>query len=425
MSRKGRLSVHVRVGHRRASRQDCRPDFGRDSRRDPGAGSDEPRGVRNARHDRPRDGRRRDHDQRLRRFPDDRPRHDPRRRLHAARDHGFDCETCAVLSSIHGQSPDIAMGVDTGRRRRPGPDVRLRLHGDAGADAAADHAGAQAVPRRSRGRGATACSTTCGPTASPRSASSTTARQAGAHRHGRGLDAAQRRGHDRAAARGHHREDHRPDRSRRADRREDQVPHQPDRPLRRRRTARRRRPHRPQDHRRHLRRRGPHGGGAFSGKDPTKVDRSACYMARYIAKNIVAAGLAERCTVQLAYAIGVADPVSVLVDTHGTGKVAEERLVRAGAQPLQADAEGHHRVARSAPADLQEDRSLRPLRPRGRRLHLGADRQGRGAQGRRRRRQSRGRRSKRRRRRVAEAGRESGLTSRENGLAVPVFMYGR
>jgi S-adenosylmethionine synthetase len=70
----------------------------------------------------------------------------------------------------------------------------------------------------------------------------------------------------------------------------------------------------------------PHGGGAFSGKDPTKVDRSACYMARYIAKNIVAAGLAERCTVQLAYAIGVADPVSVLVDTHGTGKVAEDTL---------------------------------------------------------------------------------------------------
>jgi S-adenosylmethionine synthetase len=70
----------------------------------------------------------------------------------------------------------------------------------------------------------------------------------------------------------------------------------------------------------------PHGGGAFSGKDPTKVDRSAAYMARYIAKNIVAAGLAEKCTVQLAYAIGVADPVSVLVDTHGTGKVDETKL---------------------------------------------------------------------------------------------------
>jgi len=66
---------------------------------------------------------------------------------------------------------------------------------------------------------------------------------------------------------------------------------------------------------------GRHGGGAFSGKDPTKVDRSAAYMARHIAKNIVAAGLADRCEVQLAYAIGVADPVSVLVETFGTGKV--------------------------------------------------------------------------------------------------------
>jgi len=71
---------------------------------------------------------------------------------------------------------------------------------------------------------------------------------------------------------------------------------------------------------------GRHGGGAFSGKDPTKVDRSACYMARYIAKNIVASGLAKRCEVQLAYAIGVADPVSVLVDTQGTGQVADAHL---------------------------------------------------------------------------------------------------
>src|ERR1700716_3523947 len=70
----------------------------------------------------------------------------------------------------------------------------------------------------------------------------------------------------------------------------------------------------------------PHGGGAFSGKDPTKVDRSACYMARYIAKNVVAAGLAERAMVQLAYAIGVADPVSVMVRTEGTGKIAEEKI---------------------------------------------------------------------------------------------------
>jgi S-adenosylmethionine synthetase len=71
---------------------------------------------------------------------------------------------------------------------------------------------------------------------------------------------------------------------------------------------------------------GRHGGGAFSGKDPTKVDRSAAYMARHVAKNIVAAGLAERCEVQLAYAIGVAEPVSVHVDTFGTGRVDDQRL---------------------------------------------------------------------------------------------------
>jgi len=71
---------------------------------------------------------------------------------------------------------------------------------------------------------------------------------------------------------------------------------------------------------------GRHGGGAFSGKDPTKVDRSACYMARYIAKNIVAAGLADRCEVQLAYAIGVAEPVSVLIETFGTAKVDEQTI---------------------------------------------------------------------------------------------------
>ena len=70
----------------------------------------------------------------------------------------------------------------------------------------------------------------------------------------------------------------------------------------------------------------PHGGGAFSGKDPTKVDRSACYMARYVAKNVVAAGFAERCMVQLAYAIGVAEPVSVLIDTFGTGAVADDKI---------------------------------------------------------------------------------------------------
>src|SRR5512132_1315243 len=72
----------------------------------------------------------------------------------------------------------------------------------------------------------------------------------------------------------------------------------------------------------------PHGGGAFSGKDPTKVDRSAAYAARYLAKNVVAAGLADKCTIQVAYAIGVADPMSLLVDTHGTGDVDEQKLAK-------------------------------------------------------------------------------------------------
>ena len=78
----------------------------------------------------------------------------------------------------------------------------------------------------------------------------------------------------------------------------------------------------------------PHGGGAFSGKDPTKVDRSAAYAARYLAKNVVAAGMAERCTLQLSYAIGVAKPLSVYVDTHGTGEVHEPEIEKAVAQVM-------------------------------------------------------------------------------------------
>jgi S-adenosylmethionine synthetase len=93
----------------------------------------------------------------------------------------------------------------------------------------------------------------------------------------------------------------------------------------------------------------PHGGGAFSGKDPTKVDRSAAYAARYLAKNVVAAGLAERCTIQVAYAIGVAKPISVYVDTSGTGEIDEEKLSR-----------------------LLQD--MMDLSPRGIRSHLGLNR---------------------------------------------------
>ncbi len=84
----------------------------------------------------------------------------------------------------------------------------------------------------------------------------------------------------------------------------------------------------------------PHGGGAFSGKDPTKVDRSAAYASRYLAKNVVAAGLADRCTIQLSYAIGVARPLSIYVDTHGTGKVEEAKLETALSQVMDLSPRG-------------------------------------------------------------------------------------
>ncbi|WP_158965594.1 methionine adenosyltransferase [Chachezhania sediminis] len=84
----------------------------------------------------------------------------------------------------------------------------------------------------------------------------------------------------------------------------------------------------------------PHGGGAFSGKDPTKVDRSAAYAARYLAKNVVAAGIADRCTVQLSYAIGVSKPLSIYVDTHGTGEVPEEVIEKALGQVMDLSPRG-------------------------------------------------------------------------------------
>jgi S-adenosylmethionine synthetase len=126
--------------------------------------------------------------------------------------------------------------------------------------------------------------------------------------------------------------------------------------------------------------RGAHGGGAFSGKDPSKVDRSACYMGRYIAKNIVAAGLARSAEVQLAYAIGVANPGQRHRQhrKHGGDSRRSDRRVGEGAFP--ADAARHHQAPGSAASDLQADRPPRPLRPhprRRRRLQLGKDRQGR------------------------------------------------
>ena len=108
---------------------------------------------------------------------------------------------------------------------------------------------------------------------------------------------------------------------------------------------------------------GRHGGGAFSGKDPTKVDRSAAYMARHVAKNIVAAELADRCEVQLAYAIGVSEPVSVHVDTDGTGKIDENRICELVQGIVPPDSQRHHQIPRSAPADLRNDGRRRSLWP--------------------------------------------------------------
>ena len=122
-----------------------------------------------------------------------------------------------------------------------------------------------------------------------------------------------------------------------------------------------------------------HGGGAFSGKDPSKVDRSAAYAARHVAKNVVAAGLAERCEVQVAYAIGVAHPVSVMVETFGTEKIGRGEDPRAHRRALRPAPRRLPRGPEPAPPDLPEDRRLRALRARGRGLHVGAHRQGRRA----------------------------------------------
>ena len=122
-----------------------------------------------------------------------------------------------------------------------------------------------------------------------------------------------------------------------------------------------------------------HGGGAFSGKDPTKVDRSAAYAARWVAKNVVAAGLADRFEVEVAYGIGIARPISFSVESFGTGRSPDERHPGAHRAPLRPAPGVDHRGARPAPADLPADRRVRPLRPARPRPAVGADRQGRPA----------------------------------------------
>ena len=126
-----------------------------------------------------------------------------------------------------------------------------------------------------------------------------------------------------------------------------------------------------------------HGGGAFSGKDPSKVDRSAAYAMRWVAKNVVAAGLARRCEVQVAYAIGKAQPVGVFIETFGTGVIPDEKIQEAVLARLRPAPGRDHRRPRPAPPDLRQDRGVRALRPRAARVHLGAHRPRRRAEGRR------------------------------------------
>ena len=117
-----------------------------------------------------------------------------------------------------------------------------------------------------------------------------------------------------------------------------------------------------------------HGGGAFSGKDPTKVDRSGAYAARYVAKNIVAAGLAERFEIQISYAIGVARPVSIMVETFGTGRVSDSRIAELVNEHFDLRPAAIIRELDCA-ADLPADSRVWPLRARRSRCALGANRQ--------------------------------------------------
>ena len=240
--------------------------------------------------------------------------------------YGFDSNTCAVISTINKQSGDIAMGVDTGGAGDQGMMFGYATERDARADARPHLARPQAHPPAHRGPQAGKLDY-LRPDGKTQVTVEYDESQAGPHRRRRHLHAARRDRHQRRAPRGHPEARHpggaprrscstrtpsststRPAASSSAD-------------------PGRHRPHRPQDHRRQLRRHGPSRRRRLQRQGPDKGRPLRRYCARYIAKNIVAAGLAERCEVQLAYAIGVAEPVSVRVDTFGTGTIAEPELV--------------------------------------------------------------------------------------------------
>ena len=302
------------------------------------------------------------------------------------RSYGTSGHTVHVEVQLSGQSADIALGVDKSleakegethrrprhRRRRPGHDGRVRLQRDRVADAAADRPGPPADPPPDRGPQERHARVPAPGRQEP-GHSRVPVRQAEAGRHDRHLDPA-RRGRRRRR------------RSRPTSKTFVINPIVPKELLKDTRilvnpTGR-------------FVIGGPygdsgltgrkiivdtyggmarHGGGAFSGKDPTKVDRSAAYAARYVAKNVVAAGLAERFEVQLAYAIGVAKPVSIMTESFGTNKVDEEIIARADPEALRPPAGRDHQGARPAPADLPADGGVRPLRPQRHRRALGGD----------------------------------------------------
>ena len=244
---------------------------------------------------------------------------------------GFDAETCGVITSIDPQSPDIAQGVDRALEVREREDLEEIGAGDQGmmfGYACEETAELMPLPitlahgltrrlsevrkngvlpyLRPDGKSqVTVRYEGIGPSASRRSSSPPSIARGGEPHQGR----PDRGRHPSCDARGPFR------RGRRGDTRE------PHRALRHRRATGRHRAHGAQDHRGHLRRYRAARRGAFSGKDPTKVDRSGSYAARWVAKNVVAAGLARRCLIQVAYAIGVAHPVSVMVETFGTANV--------------------------------------------------------------------------------------------------------
>ena len=250
-------------------------------------------------------------------------------------DIGFDAATCAVIVAVEQQSPDIAQGVDRGDPAKQGAGDQGLMFGYACDETKelmplpiqmAHQLALQLAEVRKKqvnginwlrpdGKTQVSVRYEDGEVTGVEAIVVST-------QHGDGRQAEADRGRDPRAR-------DQADRPREADLQEDQVPRQPDRPVRHR---------RPEGDTGLTGRKiivdtyggyARHGGGAFSGKDPSKVDRSAAYYARYIAKHVVAAGLARRCEVQFAYAIGVAEPVSMLVDTFGTGKVSDEKLTQA------------------------------------------------------------------------------------------------